>query len=777
MNLKSKIIVDRLKQVDLHQVERELFYVVCRDEVRSKIEDLITNGQKTNNSTNSHLLYALGVTDNLPTSTISIKSGSMPDVDYDLPSPARKELKNFLVETYGEDQVALIGTYSTLQAKGAIKEAIRVLKPHMSFEDVNNLTKKFFVIKPTDTELINETLENGLGMLHLNESAESFSDEKKYFLAALILEPDLRHWFLSDENKDVFDAVMSLLGAIKSTGVHAGGFVLSSDKIYNTVPCKWSEEHSIYITQPEMGHVEASGLIKFDFLGLKTLDEVGNAVKNIESLEKKHIDLTSIPRNDYQTLKSLTDGHTESVFQFSSKLSTDFLKRCKRVLSLNELAAVTAVLRPGPMGSEVHESFLKRLNGDEEVSYDHPLLKDILQETKGLIIYQEQVMQIASQIGGISGDRAAALIKAMGKKLQDKIDKEEGPFIKGATEKGIPERTAYSIWGKMKKFGEYGFNKSHASAYALMSYYCAYLKTNHKVSWIKAVLNTATDEDFRDYSSKWKEYLISPSVNLSGTEYRIITQDGHEKLVMPLTGVKGIGEAIAAPIVERAPYKDLNDFFTKNILADSKATGQRVIYSLIMSGCLDELVGQADGMSKTDLRKTIFLKYVEFKRANQKQSKTDEQQDRDLIRDVNSLSQEDFVVEELSLLSRSNFDFFEYFGDERLKYLSNGKPVLTPKDAQRARAGDAMYVFGSVKEVKTFKIKNGKMAGEDMHRITISHEDSDVEITVFPSNGNGMKKVIVNFPLLVNCKADEYNGRKSFVMVSATRPTLGLGKS
>jgi len=446
--IKDMIINDREKDINSDYLEKELFYLECNpndaDYLYETAQSILKNGQKIENKNNSTISYLIGITDKIPTDFIKSTPTTLPDFDYD--TDARDEVKVYLTQKYGINNVTLMGTIGTLKTKGAIKDIIRQLRPlvdedgkiikaEMPQDDVNALTKKFDLFKPAD-----------------------FKTEIEFFEATVKADNSLQKFF--NENKDIDEALRLLLGNAKSTGIHAGGIVVSARNVLEVMPMTWSFDENMWITQSEMAYVERVGLIKYDFLGLKTLGDLNRVLKLVNERHNKNYNLSNIPMDEKEIFELFVRGLTESVFQFNTPLATSILVQLKDVKSIVDLAIITSIARPGPLAMEMDKTFIGRNTEKEPITYLHPSLKNILNETLAILVFQEQVLEISKEIGDLDKDDSVKLMKALSKKkpesVQKLIEKLKTNAIKN---KGFTDHTAQTMIDLIQAFSLYAFNK------------------------------------------------------------------------------------------------------------------------------------------------------------------------------------------------------------------------------------------------------------------------------------------------------------------------------
>ncbi|OFX10575.1 MAG: DNA polymerase III subunit alpha, partial [Alphaproteobacteria bacterium RIFOXYD12_FULL_60_8] len=483
---------------------------------------------------------------------------SMPDFDIDFCQDRREEVIRYVQQEYGRDKVAQIITFGKLQARAALRDVGRVLQ--MPYGQVDRICK----LVPNQPGTV----------ITLPQALES--------------ETELRRERDQDETvAQMLDIAMKIEGLYRHASTHAAGVVIGDRPLDELVPLYRDPKSDMPVTQFNMKWVESAGLVKFDFLGLKTLTVLDKAVR---LLAKRGvvIDLATIPFNDPATFAMLGRGDAVGVFQLESTGMRDVVRNMKPD-SLEDLIAVVALYRPGPMDNI--PSYIKRKHGEEKIDYLYPSLKPILEETYGIIIYQEQVMQIAQELSGYTLGGADLLRRAMGKKIASEMDQQRGVFTTGATARGVPEAKAKEIFDLVDKFANYGFNKSHAAAYAVVAYQTAYLKANYPVEFIAASMTldmTNTDKlnVFRGELLRLGVSLLPPDVNSSLADFSV--EDG--KVRYALAAVRNVGEAaMRALVAERergGPFASLSDFTRR---MEAKTVNKRLLENLIKAGALDDL--------------------------------------------------------------------------------------------------------------------------------------------------------------------------------------------
>jgi DNA polymerase-3 subunit alpha len=483
---------------------------------------------------------------------------SMPDIDVDFCKDRRAEVIHYVAEKYGQDHVAQIITFGTMAARAAIRDVGRALDfPYAEVDRIAKLTPNTLHITIEDT---------------------------------LKVEPQLKA--LYDNNpkiKELIDIAMRLEGLCRHASTHAAGVVISPEPLTAYMPLYKNPVDGTITSQFDMNAIEKIGLLKFDFLGLKTLTVIEKTLKYIKENGKNCL-LKDIAFDDKKTYELLSSGHTTGVFQLESAGMRDLLIKMAPT-RFEDLIAIVALYRPGPMGSGMIDDFIKRKKGQVPVKYDLPQLKEILSETHGIILYQEQVMSIANRLANFTMGQADILRKAMGKKRPEEMEKLKEAFFQGAKSNGINEKKTNRLFDLMTYFAEYGFNKSHSAAYAYIAFQTAYLKTHYPVEFMAATLSADMDNTDKIVKSinECREMGISilpPDINHSGQEFKVIGNS----IRFGLEAVKGVGAAAIESIIEsrnkEGSFTSIANFLQR---VDSKRVNKKVIESLIKAGAFDSL--------------------------------------------------------------------------------------------------------------------------------------------------------------------------------------------
>lgn len=503
---------------------------------------------------------------------------SMPDIDVDFCQSRRGEIIDYVVEKYGRYNVAQVITFGKLLAKGVIRDVARVLA--IPYAEADAMAK----LIPDELGI---TL-NGIGV----------EGEEGYKPGAYQKEPKLRELIEgSPKMQRVWKFALALEGLNRNSGMHAAGVVISDEELWHKTPLYQPSGEDHLVTQYSLNYLEDVDLIKFDFLGLKTLTVIDNALKLIKARYDKDINFNAIDMNDAKVYELIQSGETVGLFQIESSGMQSLNERLKPS-SFEDLIAVLALYRPGPMESGMLDDFIDRKNGKKEIEYffdefTKPL-KPILEPTYGVIVYQEQVMQIVQAIGGFSLGEADLIRRAMGKKKIDYMKQKAEEFADGAVRQGLNRAHAIELFGLIEKFAGYGFNKSHSAAYAMVTFETAYLKCYYPQEFMAALLTSEQDNTdkivkYIDEVKRLGLKLSPPSIQHSLISFNAITDnDGEEAVLFGLGAIKGVGSSAISKILEArvdGPFVDMSDFISR---IDSTKVNKKALESFIKSGCFDE---------------------------------------------------------------------------------------------------------------------------------------------------------------------------------------------
>ena len=553
------------------------YLLIVWDIIREARGRGIPVGPGRGSAAGSLVCYALGITDLDPLKYqllferfVNEGRNEMPDIDIDFCQSRRSEIIEYVQNKYGRDHTAGIITFNSMAAKGAIRDLGRVMEWPLS--EVDRVAKLIPSAPGKRVTLQARTDKNDDGFFAIDD------------------EPELKAAYESDaKTRNLIDYARRIEGLARNPGRHAAGLVIADRPVIEYCPL-YKDKDGALLTQFEMAHLDSVGLLKIDFLGLQTLTELALACRIIKERHGRVLDLGKIPLDDMPTYRMLHRGEAKGVFQFESDGMVRLLMEA-RPDCLEDLTALNAMYRPGPMDNI--PSFIHRKHGREPIHYLVPQLEPILKETYGIIVYQEQVMQIANSLADFTLSEADALRKAMGKKKRELMEKYGAQFVAGCAKNKIPQDKARALYELIAKFAEYGFNKSHAAAYALVAYQTAWLKSNYTAEYMAALLSLrqGNTDDLVAYSDEARRIgleLAGPDVNSSGVHFQI-EPDG-KTLRFSLGALKGVGEkaveAIAAARKKDGVFKDLYDFCTR---VDARAANKTCLESLIKAGAFDAL--------------------------------------------------------------------------------------------------------------------------------------------------------------------------------------------
>jgi len=677
------------------------YFLIVRDFVVEAERRGIRVGPGRGSAAGSLVSYLLGITKINPLDYgllferfLNPERLNLPDIDIDF-DDRRDEIIEYVSERYGQERVAQIGTFGTMAARGAVRDVGRGLG--MDYDKVDRVAKKI-PARPGIT--LDEALKE-------SSELEALAEEDR-------------------QVGELLEKASRLEGMPRHISTHAAGVIIGPKPLVELVPLQLSD--GTRITQLPMEEIEELGLLKMDFLGLRNLTVIEDSLKRIAENHGEEIEIDNLELDNQEVYRMLGRGQTAGVFQMESQLFQDLNRRLKPD-RFEDLIALLALGRPGPLGSNMVEDYIECRHGEKEPEYLHPLLEPILKDTFGLILYQEQVMEIASELGGFSLGEADILRRGMGKKKEELVARERERFVTGAREKGIAEETAHEIYDQMAYFSGYGFNKSHSAAYAMIAYQTAFLKSQYPGEFMAALLSSVMNnlDKVADYISAAREMglkVLPPDINESGHDF---VNTGRGEIRFGLKAVKNLGGGAIEAIIagrEQGHYQDILDFLER---VDLSAFNRTSLESLMLAGAFDSLPRK-----RSQLVSSCDELYSRFNssRAAQVQGQTSFF---DLVEDKEEFYSGEFDFPEME----------EYTHQEKLElereYLGvyvSGHPLapyyqlfaylgcLKEADSKKAR----LLRGGFIKNIREHITKNGRR----MAFIAIEDISAELDVVVFP---------------------------------------------
>lgn len=722
-------LLEELKLIDTQGFAG--YFLVVADFIVWAKENGVPVGPGRGSAAGSLVAYALRITDIDPIENkllferfLNPERVSLPDIDVDFCITGRDRVIQYVVQKYGAGNVAQIATFGTLKAKAAIKDVGRALG--LSYAETDRIAE----LVPAPRQGFDFSL------------SESIKMEKR-----------LKD-YAEGEGRELISLALKLEGLTRHTSTHAAGVVIGDRPLIDMLPLMLDKEGKL-VTQYSMSFVEKIGLVKFDFLGLKTLTVIHAAIKLIKESRGIDIDLQYLPLEDPKTYALLCSGNTTGVFQLESSGITEMTMRLKPSC-FNDLVAILALYRPGPLDAGMVDHYIQRKHGREPVQYLHPIMKESLADTYGIIVYQEQIMQLARELAGYSLGQADLLRRAMGKKNPEEMAQQKDSFIKGAGGRGISQSLAITIFDQIETFARYGFNRSHSAAYAMISFQTAYLKAHFNVEFMAALMSLEMDDSDKTLKNlneckKQGIQVLPPDANKSSAGFSV--EDG--KIRFGLEAVKGLGNKAAEAIITArslsGAFLNLDDFATR---VESEVLNRRVLEGLIKSGAFD-----FSGIS----RRAMFEDIENLQKFIQARFKPKE------------TKQMGFFSGEVLATKRSSpgqaiKDIPEWPGNQRLSYereslgfYISGHPLekyekglkrlgaLTTTQARQQRSASTAAVGGVV---TALKLKNTKK-GDRYATFTLEDWLGTIETIVWPRTYNEVGFLLTSDdPVLVRGKLD-----------------------
>ncbi len=749
-------INDRVKY-ELYTIEKmgyASYFLIVQDFINFAKINGIQVGPGRGSAAGSIVSYALGITNIDPLKYgliferfLNLERVSMPDIDIDFCFERRQEVIDYVTKKYGSDHVAQIVTFGTMAARGAIREVGRVKQ--MPLPEVDKIAK-MIPFGP------NITIDDGLSQ---NKELKALYDK-------------------DEKVKNLIETAKKLEGLSRHASVHAAGVVISEKPLMEHVPLQKLDENVI-VTQYQMTDLEKIGLLKMDFLGLRNLTMIAHAVQIIKERRNIGIDIEHLPLDDQKTFSLLRSAEAVGVFQLESRGMRGLIKDLQPD-NFEEIVALLALYRPGPLESGMVEDYVKRKHKKVSVHYDLPELKPILDETYGVILYQEQVMEIASKIAGFSMGQADVLRAAMGKKKVKEMAEQKERFIEGAVKKKVSQHKATELFNLCAKFAGYGFNKSHSTAYALISYQTAYLKANYPEEFMAALLTSVMGNSDRvttyiSESQRMGIKVLPPDINFSSRTFTVVD----EGIRFGLTAIKNVGigaiDSILSAYKEGGSFKSLMDFCQR---IDTRACNKKVIESLIKSGAMDSL-----GKTRPQLL-AIYERTLSKAQAAQKEKSSGQvflfdlkpeqiaEPENDLAPEGEQLG---YTPEELLRMEKELLGLYiSNHPLENLKDSLEGQVSQRIADLQEKFEGDLVKVGGLLAQCRRINTRKGDL----MLVANLEDLSGTISIVVFPKSYEKYSQLLNEDSVIVikgkmnrDARTEELN-----IVVESVEPLLELEK-
>lgn len=717
----------------IKKMKFEDYFLIVWDFMKFSRENGILTGPGRGSAAGSMVAYVLYITDVDPIKHnllferfLNPERISMPDIDIDFPDHRRDEVIEYVSNKYGKLHVAQIVTFGTLAAKAVMRDVGRV-----------------FGLNTKELESVSRLIPSRPGTSLKSALAESEG------LRNFVKESSL--------NKRLFEVATKLEGLPRHTSTHAAGVVLTEQPLVESIPIQ-SGHNDIYLTQYTMEHLEEVGLLKMDFLGLRNLSLIEKILDSIYRKTGKKLQIKEIPLQDEETFKLLSQGETTGVFQLESDGMRSVLKRLQPS-HFEDIVAVNALYRPGPM--ENIPLYINRKHGVEAVTYPHPDLKPILENTYGVIVYQEQIMQIAAMMAGFSLGEADLLRRAVSKKKKEVLDKEREHFVQGALHNGYGKQTANEIYDLIVKFANYGFNRSHAVAYSVIAYQLAYLKAHYPLYFMAALLSSVSGSEGKiaQYIREIKDmniHLLPPSINHSG--YSFLAEK--EGIRYSLAAIKGVGIAALKEIFQARKKRKFEDLFDFCIRVSSRAVNRKVLEALVHSGSFDEF-----GEDRAVLLASIDVATQHAQLVNPNESGEEDlfAEEEAFLLKPKYMQVDPIEIEQKLQLEKEVLGF--YLSDHPVSIYSQYVELIGATDLTDSNPNQK-YIKAIVNITELKKIRTKK--GEAMAFLSISDQSGDMDAVAFP---NVYKRFTVLLQrgniLLIEGKIDVRDGKKQFVIQNA----------
>lgn len=710
-------------EYELDVIERmgfEGYFLIVWDFIEYARRQGIMVGPGRGSAAGSIVAYSLGITSIDPLKYgllferfLNPERVSMPDIDVDFCFERRDEVIAYVAEKYGKTNVAQIITFGRMMARQAVRDVGRALG--WSYGEVDKIAK---------------LIPGGPGV----------TLEK-----TLATDGPLRKAMKDNQAvAQLLGIAQRIEGLCRHASVHAAGVVISDQPLTNYVPLQKMNEGEI-VTQYDMDSLQDLGLLKMDFLGLRTLTIIERALNIIKKTRREEVQIDKIPLDDPDTYRLLAQGETTGVFQLESSGMKDLLKRLKSE-QIEDLIALLALYRPGPLGSGMIDDFIRRKHGEIKVTFPHPDLEPILRETYGVILYQEQVMKIASQLAGFTLGQADILRRAMGKKKPEVMREQRKQFIAGAVARGYDQKTAEEIFDLIEYFAGYGFNKSHSAAYAFISYQTAYLKAHYPTEFLTACLTSVANdsEKVAKFIGECKRLgitVLPPDINESLDNFTVV---GDRRIRFGLAAIKNVGHNAVAEILSRRQesfYKDLFDFLER---VNSRVINKRVVESLIKAGAFDSL--HANRLQLLASLEDILSSLARRKKKKSRKQMSlfgEEIEDNNLP--INFKEAGELTTKELLNMEKEMLGL--YISDHPVKNILRDYPhlqVVPLEEIHFIREPVPVRIMGALASVRKIRTKNGK----EMFFATLEDETGSVEVIFFPNLAEEFEKRVASGEVL-----------------------------
>jgi DNA polymerase-3 subunit alpha len=720
------------------------YFLIVADFINWAKNNGVPVGPGRGSGAGSLVAYSLGITDLDPLAYnllferfLNPERVSMPDFDIDFCQDGRDRVIDYVRKKYGRESVSQIATFGTMAAKAVVRDVGRVLEwPYSRADELAKLIPfqpgKLVTLKPREDESDTNTI-------YAREVEPQINQREKD----------------DEETRELLELAMQLEGLTRNVGMHAGGVLIAPGKLSDFCPVYAAQGSESIVSQLDKDDVEAIGLVKFDFLGLTTLTILDWATRHVRALHDPQFDLARVPLDDRRAYDVFISGNTAAVFQFESRGMRDMLLKV-RPDRFEDIIALNALYRPGPM--DLIPDFIKRKRG-EAFDYPDPRAESILSETYGIMVYQEQVMQMAQIIGGYSLGGADLLRRAMGKKKPEEMAQHRAIFREGAAKNDLTEKKADEIFDLMEKFAGYGFNKSHAAAYSLVAYHTAYMKAYYPAAFMAANLSAVMDDTDKVHAL-WQDALanqlvvLPPDVNSS--EYRFVPVD-EKHIRYGLGGVKGTGESAVAAVIkarEAGPFRDLFDFCRR---VDKRIVNRRTVEALVRAGAFDKTGAGAATSHRSSLLASVGIALEAAEQAE---------------RHANQVSLfgggEEEVAQRIGLIDKTKWTEPEQLAEEKLAlgYYFSGHPFNTYRRemgsflkttlAQLAPRNEPAMLAGIVASTRMMQTRSGRMAV-----IELEDGTARIEVTAFAELFDEHRELLKeDRPVIILAKVtrDEFSG-------------------